>query len=118
MTTVDAPAEFIEAELDLPIRYIDRSRNYYLSLGYNNPYSWAHNTEVPFTPMTKPVREARIAIVTTAAPTGRKWATRVHGRRITPRRSSLAFIRRPLSRHRTSASLMLDTIESTPRRRM
>lgn len=68
MTTIDAPAEFIEAELDLPIRYIDRSRNYYLSLGYNNPYSWAHNTEVPFTPMTKPVREARIAIVTTAAP--------------------------------------------------
>ncbi len=68
MTTTEAPTEFIEAILDLPVRYIDRSRNYYLKLGYDNPYRWAHNTEVPFTPMAKPVREARIAIVTTAAP--------------------------------------------------
>ena len=27
MTTTEGPAEFIEATLDLPIRYIDRSRN-------------------------------------------------------------------------------------------
>lgn len=68
MTTSEAPAEFIEATLDLPIRYIDRSRAYYLALGYNNPYRWAHNTDVPFTPMAKPAREARIALVSTAAP--------------------------------------------------
>jgi len=68
MTTTEAPAEFIEATLDLPIRYIDRSRNYYLALGYNNPYRWAHHTEVPFTRMNKPAAEARIALVTTAAP--------------------------------------------------
>ena len=37
MTTLEAPAEFIEAALDLPIRYIDRSRAYYLALGYDNP---------------------------------------------------------------------------------
>lgn len=60
--------EFIEAELDLPIRYIDRSRNYYLSLGYNNPYRWARNQDVPFTPMTKPASESRIALISTAAP--------------------------------------------------
>ncbi len=38
----------IEATLDLPIRYIDRSRAYYLALGYDNPYRWAHNVDVPF----------------------------------------------------------------------
>ncbi len=68
MTTTEAPAEFIEATLNLPVRYIDRSRAHYLSLGYDNPYQWAHNLDVPFTPMKKPVSEARIAIVTTAAP--------------------------------------------------
>lgn len=68
MTTTEAPAEFIEATLDLPIRYIDRSRAYYMTLGYNNPYRWAYNRDVPFTPLTKPVREARVALVSTAAP--------------------------------------------------
>jgi len=68
MTTTEAPAEFIEATLDLPIRYIDRSRAYYLALGYDNPYAWAHNRDVPFTPMRKPAREAKIALVSTAAP--------------------------------------------------
>lgn len=68
MTTIETPAEFIEATLDLPIRYIDRSRAYYLALGYDNPYRWAHNRDVPFAAMTKPAREARVAIVTTAAP--------------------------------------------------
>ena len=68
MTTTEAPAEFIEATLDLPIRYIDRSRNYYLSLGYDNPYQWAYNRDVPFTTMAKPAREARIALISTAAP--------------------------------------------------
>ena len=68
MTTAEAPAEFIEAALDLPIRYIDRSRNYYLSLGYDNPYQWAHNPDVPFEPMQKPARKARIALISTAAP--------------------------------------------------
>lgn len=68
MTTTEAPAEFIEATLDLPVRYIDRSRNYYLTLGYDNPYRWAHNEDVPFALMAKPVSEARIALVSTAAP--------------------------------------------------
>ena len=46
--------EPIEAALDLPIRYIDRARAYYLALGYDNPYRWAHNEDVPFAPMRKP----------------------------------------------------------------
>ena len=68
MTTIEAPVEFIEATLDLPIRYIDRSRNYYLALGYDNPYRWAHNRGAPFTAMAKPARDSRIALVSTAAP--------------------------------------------------
>ena len=50
MTTADrTETGFIEAELDLPIRYMDRSRAYYLTLGYGNPYRWAQHQDVPFT---------------------------------------------------------------------
>ena len=61
-------AEPIEALLDLPIRYIDRSRAYYLALGYDNPYRWAQNASVPFSPLRKPLGECRVALLTTAAP--------------------------------------------------
>ena len=64
----ESPAEFIEAELDLPIRYVDRSRAYYLALGYGNPYRWARNHDVPFTPLSKPLHESRVALVSTASP--------------------------------------------------
>lgn len=50
------------------IDYIDRTRAYYLAEGYNNPYQWAHFDHVPFTPLAKPLAEARVALVTTAAP--------------------------------------------------
>ncbi len=53
---------------DAPIKYIDRTRDYYLRLGYDNPYEWAHFDEVPFTPLVKPLAECQIALVTTAAP--------------------------------------------------
>ena len=58
----------IEAVLDLPIRYMDRSRAYYLALGYENPYRWAFNRDVPFVRFTKPLARSRVALVTTAAP--------------------------------------------------
>ena len=58
----------IEAVLDLPIRYIDRSRAYYLALGYDNPYRWAHNRDVPFVALTRPLTRSRVALITTAAP--------------------------------------------------
>ncbi len=58
----------IEAELDLPVRYIDRSRAYYSALGYGEPYRWAHNQHVPFAPLQKPLRSSRVALVTTASP--------------------------------------------------
>ena len=45
-----------------------RTRAYYLALGYDNPYQWAHFDEVPFTVLKKPLTQCRIALVTTAAP--------------------------------------------------
>ena len=48
------------------VRYIDRTRDYYLSQGYEKPYEWAHFDEVPFTPLQKPLSECRIALVSTS----------------------------------------------------
>jgi D-proline reductase (dithiol) PrdB len=55
-------------EHDAPIPYMQRIRDYYQTLGYGVPYRWAHYAEVPFAPLTKPLGECRIALVTTAAP--------------------------------------------------
>ena len=49
------------------VSYIDKSREYYLARGYENPYRWAHNENAPFTPLAKPLNQTRIAIITTAA---------------------------------------------------
>ena len=51
-----------------PIPYMQRTRAYYLALGYDNPYRWAHYREVPFAPLRRPLAEATVALVTTAAP--------------------------------------------------
>lgn len=53
---------------DAPIPYMQRIRDYYLALGYDNPYRWAQYADVPFTPLAKPLGRSRIALVTTAAP--------------------------------------------------
>lgn len=55
-------------EHDVPIPYMQRTRDYYLALGYANPYRWAHFAEVPFTPLRTPLAQARMALITTAAP--------------------------------------------------
>lgn len=51
-----------------PISYIQRTANYYLGLGYNNPYQWACFDDVPFIHPEKPLKDMSVAIVTTAAP--------------------------------------------------
>jgi D-proline reductase (dithiol) PrdB len=56
------------AEHDVPIPYMQRTRDYYLTLGYDNPYRWAHYVDVPFTPLTAPLARTRLALITTAAP--------------------------------------------------
>jgi len=53
---------------DHPVCYIERTRDWYLALGYGNPYDWASFPDVPFTRMALPLSQARVALVTTAAP--------------------------------------------------
>ena len=55
------------AEHDVPIPYMQRTRDYYLRLGFA-PYRWAHFAEVPFTPLARPLAQSRLALITTAAP--------------------------------------------------
>ena len=40
-----------------PISYIQRTTDYYLGLGYNNPYQWACFDDVPFTHPNKPLKD-------------------------------------------------------------
>ena len=56
------------AEHDVPIPYMQRTRDYYLALGYGNPYQWAHYADVPFTALAKPLAQSRVGLITTAAP--------------------------------------------------
>lgn len=53
---------------DAPIPYLQRIRDYYLGLGYDRPYEWAHYADVPFQPLRKPLAQCSIAMITTAAP--------------------------------------------------
>ncbi len=53
---------------DSPIAYMQRTRDWYLALGYGNPYRWAHYRNVPFQPLHRPLAECTATIVTTAGP--------------------------------------------------
>lgn len=55
-------------EQDQPVRYIERTRSYYLGLGYENPYVWAHYVDVPFTPLKKPLAQSVLGLISTAVP--------------------------------------------------
>jgi len=55
-------------EYDVAIPYMQRTRDYYVALGYDNPYRWAHLTDVPFSPLRKPLADSRMGLITTAAP--------------------------------------------------
>ncbi len=50
-----------------PLAYMQRTRDWYLALGYGNPYQWAHNEDVPFSGLGRPLSKSRVALVTTAA---------------------------------------------------
>jgi len=51
-----------------PIDYMRRTRDWYLALGYDNPYEWAHFDDVPFRALRKPLSQSRVTLITTAAP--------------------------------------------------
>ena len=53
-------------EQDQPVRYMERTRSYYLGLGYENPYIWAHYLNVPFAPLKKPLAQSIMGLITTA----------------------------------------------------
>ena len=53
---------------DVSIAYMERTRNYYVALGYRHPYRWAHFADVLFTPLAKPLAQSRVALISTAAP--------------------------------------------------
>lgn len=48
------------------VRYIDKTREYYSSKGYDKAYKWAHFEDVPFTPLSKPLAESRVVLITTS----------------------------------------------------
>jgi hypothetical protein len=53
------------------VPYMERTRRYYRALGYDSDYVWAHFDEVPFARLGKPLRDARIGLITTAGPPDR-----------------------------------------------
>lgn len=53
---------------DQPVRYIDRTHDWYGALGYGNPYRYAQYQDVPFRPLGKPLSQSRVLLLTTAAP--------------------------------------------------
>jgi len=48
------------------VSYIDKSREYYLARGYNNPYRWAYFEDVPFAPLRRPLSQCTATLITTA----------------------------------------------------
>jgi len=48
------------------VRYIEKTREYYLAEGYAAPYRWAHFDDIPFTRLAKPIAQCRIGLVTTS----------------------------------------------------
>jgi D-proline reductase (dithiol) PrdB len=65
--STEDPVGFASDE-DMPIPYMARTREYYQAIGYATPYRWAHYVAAPFQPLLKPLRQSRVAIITTAAP--------------------------------------------------
>src|SRR6267142_2668290 len=66
-TTAPETKTVFAAEHDVPIPYMQRTRDYYQALGFS-PYRWAHFVDVPFAPLRSPLARARVALITTAAP--------------------------------------------------
>ena len=51
-----------------PVDYMERTRQYYRALGYDSDYVWSHNDDVPFAPLSKPLAQSRLTLITTASP--------------------------------------------------
>ena len=65
--TPDAELDFAPP-WDQPIRYIERTHEWYRVLGFGTPYRYAQFETVPFTPLAQPLSRTRVVLLTTAAP--------------------------------------------------
>ncbi len=83
MTVQESGFAFASAQ-DIPVPYIDRSRSYYLAMGYPKPYVWAHMAEVPFAPLEKPLNQCSISVITTASPIEEDRGDQGPGARMNP----------------------------------
>ena len=57
-----ADSHVFAPDYDAPIEYMRRTREYYLALGYDNPYRWAHYVDAPFQPLKKKLSESTLAL--------------------------------------------------------
>ncbi len=48
------------------VRYIDKTRAYYLAEGYEKPYVWANNASAPFTSLRKPLADCTVTLISTS----------------------------------------------------
>jgi len=44
-----------EHRMQGPVPYMQRTRDWYLALGYDNPYVWAHHDDAPFQLLPRPL---------------------------------------------------------------
>lgn len=54
----------------IPVKYMQRSREYYAAQGFDKFYQWAHNDSIPWHTLTKPLSESTVTFITTAVPDG------------------------------------------------
>jgi hypothetical protein len=48
------------------VSYMARTRDYYRAQGFTQDYTWAHNEDIPFSRLSKPLADCTVALVTTA----------------------------------------------------
>lgn len=71
-------------DANAPIGYMERTRHYYRALGYTRDYVWATSDDVPFTVLSKPLSQSRIALITTASPNDFDGVKRVWSGNVAP----------------------------------
>ena len=60
--------------IDGPVPYMERTRAYYAAQGFDHAYAWAHFDDVPFAPLSKPLAQSKLALITTASPYDRTFS--------------------------------------------
>lgn len=49
----------------LPVQYMDKTRVYYETQGFERPYQWARHDDTPFCSLQKPLSASTVATITT-----------------------------------------------------